>query len=105
IIKPKRTSAGEKRKKSILSRFGGMGVSLVHTMIIILIISIPLAGFSSIGSSLAVLTQDNENVEELSLVKVVYTNNGVLLADEDEMLEDTIKFMENYRTTYAGRIG
>ncbi|MFA7436242.1 MAG: CvpA family protein [Bacilli bacterium] len=104
IIKPKKIVDGKKKKKTLTSRLGGMGVSLVHALITVLLISIPLAGFASIGASISTLApMETADTEELGYT-VVYTNNGVLLANGDDLLGDAVLFMENYRDTLAGKI-
>ena len=108
IIKPKKDKEGNKRKKTLGSRLGGMGISLGHALLVVLMISVPLAGITSIGASLTTLIPEGDPTElsyDNDEFNVVFTSNGLLLATEDENLEDAIKFMENYRETLAGKIG
>jgi len=109
IIRPKGSKAGgKKRSKTLVSRLGGMGVSLVHSLIVVLLFSVPLAGLTSIGSSMSTLGENLMEDDGHNQVNLVYSPEGIKLEDsfgDDELVLEAIKFMENYRETYMGKIG
>lgn len=113
IIKPRKyDKSGKKKKKGFLSRLGGAGVGLAHALIVTLLISIPIAGLTSIGSSLMTVVEKIP-VEEVSATeagnyRLLLSNDQIILQQEVPSLDeyqDMILFMKNYRETYSGKIG
>jgi len=105
LIKPRKYVNGKKRKKTIASRFGGMGVSIIHTLLFIMLLSVPFAGITSIGMSLKQINSI-EDANSSNSIQLVYTSNGIKVANStNEYLDEVVLFMENYRNTYLGKIG
>lgn len=108
IIKPKRNADGTKKKKNFISRLSGMGVSLVHSLIFVLLLSIPLAGITSIGSSVVSLIPEDIDGSEVNYVvtTLAFSKDGIVLLDdgEDGVPDEIIEILTKYRDTYAGKI-
>jgi len=116
IIKPrKRDKAGNKRKKNILSRFSGAAVGALHATLVIFLFSIALAGLSSIGNSIkevAINLPDNQTVplntsdNDEEVYQLLISDYQSLASDEIDAIlnDDAFRFMENYRSTYSGKI-
>lgn len=99
IVKPrKKDENGKKKKKKITSRLGGTLVGAVHTVMLILVICIPIAGVCSIGSELTELS----NQEDVAY-SVIPTNDNklIVLANESSNSED---YFSIYRQSSFGKL-
>jgi hypothetical protein len=96
-----------KGKKSLTSRLIGSGVSALHGLLFLFIISIFFTGVTSIANSALTLTEivpDQSEQEEAS-PRVIFTSAGPMLevANPDfEQFDFVIDFAKNYRKTYVG---
>lgn len=98
IVKPrKKDENGNKKKKKFTSRLGGALVGALHTVLLILVICIPIAGVCSIGSEITEIS----NQEEVAY-SVIPTNDQklVVLANENNNSED---YFSIYRQSSFGK--
>lgn len=99
IVKPrKKDENGKKKKKKFTSRLGGGLVGALHTVMLILVICIPVAGVCSIGSELTELS----NQEEVAY-SVIPTNDNklIVLANESSNSDD---YFSVYRQSSFGKL-
>lgn len=98
IVKPrKKDENGNKKKKKFTSRLGGALVGALHTVLLILVICIPIAGVCSIGSEITEIS----NQEEVAY-SVIPTNDQklIVLANENNNSED---YFSIYRQSSFGK--
>ena len=111
IIKPKRRKGA---KKGILSRLGGLGIGLCHTLIIIFLFSILLSGLTSMGNALVellpegagpVLQETAEAGEEPGEEPGQQEGGGSGISLPDlENFASVFELMSSYRETLMGKI-
>ena len=113
IIKPRsRDANGVRKKKTLGSRTLGLVVGALHAAILIFLFSIPLSGLASLGTALKTVADGLPN--DSTEFTLVLTNNSATLVDKRNLdnnddpftqYADIFKFMEEYRSTFAGRVG
>lgn len=92
FVKPKNNpNTGDKPKKH---RLLGAGVGVVRGLILLLLLAIPMAGFSSLATSANKIMRITES----------NTNGEVQQASETDEFEEYLSFLLDYRQTYLGQV-
>lgn len=92
FVKPKNNpNTGDKPKKH---RLLGAGVGVVRGLILLLLLAIPMAGFSSLATSANKIMRITES----------NTNGEVQQASEMDEFEEYLSFLIDYRQTYIGQV-
>ncbi len=79
VFKPKRKK-GEKRKKTIGSRFGGAGLGSAKGLVYLLLLLFPIGGIASLAGSLKNIIANNQ--QDLRYNLVFIDDEAVLVSDE-----------------------
>lgn len=101
IIRPGKKT---KKKKTMNSRFMGMGVGFIHALVVIFIMSIPLAGLISIASSAEALIESDPSEETISYEGEESSFIEIAEGQEDEAFDVVFEVMSKYRSTVMGGI-
>lgn len=100
IIKPK----NKLKKKSFNSRLMGMGIGLAHALVVIFIMSIPLAGLTSIAASAKALIASDSGDETVSYEDEDNPLINLASSQEEELMDLMFEFVTRYRSTVIGGI-
>lgn len=100
IIRPK--TIGRKNRIGIFSRFGGLLIGLLHSLLIVFLFSIPLSGLTSIGNSLVEMLP--EEADQYAQVADGKTRNLQVTVPELEAFQEVFDFMASYRNSLSGEI-
>ena len=115
LVRPRKKN-GRRRKKSIFSRLGGMAVGGLKGALLFFVISFPLAGIASIGSTISgaissiqssPTSQFHAVVIDDSMVIVDSVNSEILFSDPLEsfsQINDMLELTQVYRNSVAGQM-
>ncbi|MDD4076856.1 MAG: MFS transporter [Bacilli bacterium] len=94
-----------KGKKSLVSRLVGIGVTVLHNLLGLFILSIFLSGLTTTLNSAMTLSDISVGPEEVSN-QIIFTNQGPVLQlnNNEESFDFIFDFAEQYRDTYLGRM-
>lgn len=102
IIRPGKKKG---KKKSWNSRFLGMGIGFAHALVAVFIMSIPLAGITSIAASAETIIDSQLSGETISFEDGEHPFINLASTDEDELIDLMFEFVTNYRSSVIGGIG
>ena len=94
-----------KRKKTLVSRFIGVGVTVLHSLLSLFILSIFLAGLTSAAHSAISLTETAPSEDEPA--QIIFTDQGPMLRLDNAEFEEfdfIFEFAGNYRESYLGKM-
>lgn len=100
FIRPKKKK-GKKVKKTIGSRFGGMGIGAAKGVFYMLLILFPLAGIASIASSISDITTEVDMKYNL-----VFVGDEVIVSPvaETSELDQILEMLDLYNDSLAGKV-
>lgn len=111
FVKPKKIIIrGKKRrpKKTLGTRFGGLGIGAFRGLLCTLLIGFILAGVSSIASSLNTISSDESDLTVVCVDdKIVLLSDSSSTNDIDSYIDEyseIIDLLEGYRSTVPGQI-
>lgn len=109
FFKPKKRKGQKRKKKTLLSRFGGAGIGTIKGAFYLLLICFPIAGLASIAQSIA--TVDNNANNENLQYNLVFINDSVTLVSENQSdsivpseFQEIFDYLGLYKKSYAGKI-
>lgn len=93
-----------KAKKSAASRFVGFFVGAVHGLVIVFIINVILSGIAAVTPILSISIPNEEEINVSVVIEDNFIELGNVAVDDNEMIEEVVKFFDGYRDTLGGKI-